>query len=231
MSRWKIGLPRNPQKIVLFLLAVLSPAALAYARTARSETEFVAWSLAIIAIRATLIVLGFVYMVVKSWRGESSGFWQWVAVLWFLGFFSVCLVGASVIGIVAYSVFVVVSDGFRWWLSLRFQGPVAVTMAAAVTLVAGIGLYLFRQKFRSTYGVTETCVGLVVAGQRGASGVVAANDLGFYFALLTAGVYLVVRGIDNIYQGWTSDSRDPLAEWAVRRVQEYLRSSMKPPST
>ena len=49
-------------------------------------------------------------------------------------------------------------------------------------------------------------------------------DAGFYLALLTAGVYLVVRGLDNIYLGLTKEPIDPLASWLGRKIEKIANT-------
>ena len=64
------------------------------------------------------------------------------------------------------------------------------------------------------YGLSEVLVGVSVAVERTtattASGA-SPLDTSFYLAMLTASVYLVVRGLDNIHQGFTNEPIDPIA--------------------
>jgi hypothetical protein len=77
------------------------------------------------------------------------------------------------------------------------------TVVAGLMVVSGGGLlYWFRLKQRFLYGLTEAIAGVLVGMHRVSleqwSGV--PKSTGFYLALLTAGIYLVVRGIDNMHQ-------------------------------
>ena len=45
-------------------------------------------------------------------------------------------------------------------------------------------------------------------------------------AMLTAGVYLVVRGLDNVHQGLTKDPKDPIGT----KLFSYLSASLIKPT-
>jgi hypothetical protein len=87
-----------------------------------------------------------------------------------------------------------------------------IPVAALSVILVGVLLFYFRFIFRSVYGLSEVLVGVVVAVSR----VSALRDDGttlradFLLALLTAGVYLVVRGCDSVYQGVTKEPFDPI---------------------
>jgi hypothetical protein len=78
----------------------------------------------------------------------------------------------------------------------------------ALPLVAAIFLFAFRLKLRSFYGLSEAVVGFWVGVQQLGSG---AAGPALVMAMLTASVYLMVRGFDNIHQGLTKDPKDPVA--------------------
>lgn len=77
-----------------------------------------------------------------------------------------------------------------------------MVVTGLMTLSFGGIFFLFRLKQRFLYGCTEAIVGVLVGMHRVTleqwSGM--PRSSGFYLALLTAGVYLVVRGLDNIHQ-------------------------------
>lgn len=94
-----------------------------------------------------------------------------------------------------------------------------------IILFVGIIFFLFRLRFRSLYGLSEAITGLIIgwlklSGQT--SNALPSMDL--YFVLLTASVYLVVRGIDNIHQGLTKEPLDPVGLkifYLIKRNMEY----------
>lgn len=95
--------------------------------------------------------------------------------------------------------------------------------AAAVMLLVGASgfvLFWFRLIARACYGAVEVLVGLYVALaqiQNVAPGRPVIQE-SVLLGLLTAGVYLVVRGLDNVHQGCTSSKPDRIALFFVRLV-------------
>lgn len=82
-----------------------------------------------------------------------------------------------------------------------------ILAATAVAFLAAVALLEFRNRFRSTYGVTEMLLGLYVAVNKfsniGQIENAASRDL--LIGVLTASVYLMVRGIDDIKLGFHED--------------------------
>jgi hypothetical protein len=78
-----------------------------------------------------------------------------------------------------------------------------IAATGSVTALLGAAFFMFRLKQRLLYGLTEALAGIAVAAHRVSLERDAGlpTDTGFYFAVLTAGVYLVVRGLDNMHQG------------------------------
>jgi len=89
--------------------------------------------------------------------------------------------------------------------------PMEKGVAGAVgSLIAGASLFLVRLRYRSVYGLTEVAVGLYLGWDKGAEVVgplsVASSNRTFLLAMLTASIYLVVRGFDNMHVGWRARS-------------------------
>jgi glucan phosphoethanolaminetransferase (alkaline phosphatase superfamily) len=110
--------------------------------------------------------------------------------------------------LVIYGVVAIAVDVWIWlqafWAELD---PLAnqtqfTVVTGLMTVTAGSLFFRFRLKQRFLYGLTEACVGVIVGMHRVTleqwSGV--PKSTGFYLALLTAGIYLVVRGLDNMHQ-------------------------------
>ena len=98
-----------------------------------------------------------------------------------------------------------------------------VVLVTVVPLFAGMLLFHFRLRIRSLYGVTEVVVGVLVAIFKvfGNSPGAFATNADFILAMLTASVYLIVRGLDNVHQGYRDPSKDSLAatvrKWIDKR--------------
>ena len=89
-----------------------------------------------------------------------------------------------------------------------------VTICTMGTLIAGVVLFIFRFFARAVYGASEALVGIVVGGGRAfQEGHWPTDGIAFHLALLTAGAYLVVRGLDNIYQGTRDERTDRILFW------------------
>ena len=102
----------------------------------------------------------------------------------------------------------------------------ALVLCVPLTLSAGLILFAIRLHVRTVYGVTEVTVGLVVALWQvlNASPDKPLLEFGTLIGLLTAGVYLVVRGLDNVYVGWKAEEPD----FFVRKLRKAL--PMKKPT-
>lgn len=126
-----------------------------------------------------------------------------------------------------------IEGGFVW--VVRFASAIQqlpskawiVLGGATSTAAVGALFFLFRLKLRFVYGFTEALAGIAIAGQRISvqPGTSIPSETEFYIAVLTAGVYLVVRGLDNMHQA--ARDGDPVFAW-VRRV---LRRSGRNQST
>jgi hypothetical protein len=98
-----------------------------------------------------------------------------------------------------------------------------VTATTLGTLVIGIAFFVFRLFQRFLYGATEAIAGTAVAAHRISiePGTNLPSETGFYFAVLTAGVYLIVRGLDNIHQAL--QGRDPFILWLSGLALRFAR--------
>ncbi|WP_321815687.1 MULTISPECIES: hypothetical protein [unclassified Paraburkholderia] len=111
-------------------------------------------------------------------------------------------------GAMYYTIGASISDFYRYLKSpLSGHTPTAL-VTALITLGAGALLFYIRSKWRLLYGLTEITVGVIVASYRVIDAETQAyQHTEFYLAILTAGVYLVVRGMDNVQQA-QKKSRD-----------------------
>jgi hypothetical protein len=109
--------------------------------------------------------------------------------------------------------------------SLLAQVPALV--AALIVLALGGALFLFRLKHRAIYGCTEIIVGVLIGidrfgdpWQTGAALATSTNTVSLALSL-SAGVYLVVRGADNVHEGLTNEKKlDPLAMRLIRYMRK-----------
>jgi hypothetical protein len=95
---------------------------------------------------------------------------------------------------------------------LALYGPYSLFLPSGVALA--LTLFWLRGRYRIHYGAIEVLVGLATLGQnyttgRGAfsgafSEAYQTYDWRVVFLTLLAGVYIMVRGLDNIAQGWSA---------------------------
>lgn len=121
---------------------------------------------------------------------------------------------SAALGATYYLLFAAVWDLLKWLINLWSSTVGGFIAVAACTLLIGTGLFLFRLKYRFLYGMSEAAVGVIVASYRFSptDPLRTLTDPNFYFAFLVSGVYLVVRGLDNMHQGTMKEPIDPVAE-------------------
>jgi hypothetical protein len=89
-------------------------------------------------------------------------------------------------------------------------------LGGTLALVGGVLFFWFRTKARACYGFLEMVVGVALGSSRYASEVHAtaksdvATTVHITIVMLSAGIYLVVRGLDNIREGM-KEPKDALA--------------------
>lgn len=127
-----------------------------------------------------------------------------------------------------YALGAAVIDAFRWMISPTSVSTKYTILTMFMVFVVGSILYTIRFVYRSLYGLTEAIVGLAVSGQKVInSGDTGFSDPAFYIAILTAGVYLVVRGFDNIHQGITKEPKDKIGVFFYERLESLFKNGHK----
>lgn len=179
------------------------------------------------AIPAFLVLVACYQMaglIVKAWQRQVPD--RWDLVYWFFGttIFSAGYILAMYGGVaIAVDVWAQLNVFLAQLDPLANQTQFMVVTGLTVSVV-GYLLFWFRLKQRFLYGLTEAGVGVFVGMHRVTmeqwSGV--PTSANFYLALLTAGIYLIVRGLDNIYQAYRDD--DPtLQRFALFFLRKPLR--------
>ena len=132
---------------------------------------------------------------------------------WFLYFVAAPVV-CAVVSVIYYGIGVAIKDSYLWVMrpaNLLYTASFAMgfTVLAACTV-----LFLVRLRFRFVYGLSEAVVGFVVAVYKSTQDLILNNALSAntYLVVLTAGIYLMVRGFDNMHTGLTKEPLDPVAK-------------------
>lgn len=113
--------------------------------------------------------------------------------------------------------------------SQELSRPKSLIAVGLLTLIIGIALFSVRMRWRCLYGISEALIGIIVASQRYYTDALltATPTPSLALAILTAGVYLVVRGADNIHQGLTRSPLDPMGQKFLRWINSTTKQSQK----
>ena len=202
----------------LFLLFFI-PLAIGYAIYSRTLEDFVSYAGGIAVFFSLLI---YMWLPLQSFLiAVAQGTPVRRPPLKHLAIFSAGASALSVLlAVLYYSLAVLLIDAWdniRNWEALITQRPTALAVGTLVVITAGLLFFWFRLRARFIYGASEALAGVAFAVHRLADEPVVflPSDNSFYFAMLTAGVYLIVRGLDNMHQAW-KDQTDPLAKALFR---------------
>ncbi len=186
---------------VLITALILFFWAIGHTIQTRPSTDILKYSLYIIA---AVFVIFSVIMIVLAFQGKVDKPRKGDLVMYLATIIAIFLIGP-----IYYSVGASIKDLYLWIQSPQVPKSGAIIMILAITSILGVILFYFRLRARSIYGITEAGIGLTVAAYK-----VASEDsqtlatTNFYLVILTASVYLVVRGLDNIHQGLTKEPID-----------------------
>lgn len=207
-----LGLPAP----VFFLVGGLSLWAVYHAISTRSFKDFLVYG----GILGILLVIIFARLWYTEYRTREnlSGAMRVFLLFSLIG-------GAVLVGAFYYCLAASTYDLLEWVVENRnspYSGPI---LASVIVLFAGLGLFWFRLRCRITYGITEILAGISIASYKyvEASASLAPADAtnpNLFIVLLTAGVYLVVRGLDNIQTGLALAPIDPI----VRPLIDWYRN-------
>jgi len=111
--------------------------------------------------------------------------------------------------VVYWGVWVALRDNYEWF---QHQSPSRSFSLAAIgilTVGLGYGLFIFRLRARFFFGLTEAIAGLFIALRNvPANADPASWSSEIFLVILTAGIFLVVRGFDNMHTGLKSEPSD-----------------------
>ncbi len=113
--------------------------------------------------------------------------------------------------VVYYSIWVVLKDCYVWFQQQSPPRGFFVGLTGILIVAFAYALFLFRLHARFFFGLTEALAGLLIALWKvpvKADPVLWGFDI--YVAMLTAGVFLIVRGFDNMHTGLKSEPGDAI---------------------
>lgn len=202
----------------LFLILV-APFCIAYAIYSRTLDDFIFY---VGRVACFVVLLLFFWVVTQRMSSTLKGGRapRAIPIKTFVKFFGAIALISIPVGVLYYSLGVVLIDAWsnlKNWKALIEQRPIALAVGTFAVLTMGLLFFWFRLRARFIYGASEALAGIAFATHRLARepDITLPSDDSFYFAVLTAGVYLIVRGLDNMHQG-LKDKSDFLAKALVR---------------
>ncbi|MEO6024631.1 MAG: hypothetical protein ABIP64_16270 [Burkholderiales bacterium] len=150
-------------------------------------------------------VIGFIlFLLVTSLEWEWSLKESTRDILW-------NFLAAQLFGMCLYGLWVVLLDGYGRLVSLPL-GPRAALIGTGAIFLFAITLFMLRLHYRIVYGLIEVSVGALISIYRFSDTFELQKQLDpeFYFAILTAAIYVIIRGFDNIHQGAIKEPLDKL---------------------
>ena len=201
IRRMVTGLRKNPPVVVpLILVAVL------YAIFHRTTQQFFDESLPIAAF-LTLISYGF---FISRWSLLGRPKFN-VHIPLLLIFYLPILIAC--ITVIYWGIWIALRDSYAWLQHLSPSRGFFVTTIAILIIVIGYALFLFRLHARFFFGLAEAITGLVIALRNiPANADPALWSSEIFLVILTAGLFLVVRGFDNMRTGLRSEPPDAILE-------------------
>lgn len=197
--------------LLLFVLAILFLVAMAWGIWHRTPVDFAKYGgmTALLTMPAWVVVS----VVVLSIRNEGVDD-QWWSKLQNIRAIVVFVAVVSLLaGVFYYAVAAAMKDLYVYWTGLVWSRESYIATALA-TFCVGSMLYVIRYKLRCLFGLSEILVGISIAAYKVSTSIELNSDL--FLLLLTAGVYIVVRGFDNFQQGLEKE-QDLLLKWVLRR--------------
>lgn len=107
-------------------------------------------------------------------------------------------------GVFYYSILISIIDTFKYLYALSSTN-LRIVLPALLTITIGYFLFLFRCHYRVAYGLSEIIVG-VLAGVLHTINLVEFDKPELYLTVLSASIYLIVRGFDNMSIGMKGKS-------------------------
>lgn len=194
---------RVPISRLISISFLLSP--VVYAALHRTIEDFLFYgslASAFFLVAFTVFASGLKRPTLLRWRGWIFIFTHSLSSV----FTEVFLFSLSAVftGVLFYSLSVAFKDAALYVVDAGSFRNGSIVLSTVLVLAVAALLFYVRLRYRVLYGLSEVAVGISVAVSRLTTPEGAApRDADFYLAMLTAGVYLIIRGLDNVHSGWT----------------------------
>ena len=201
---------------ILLLAITTSLGCVSYVAYSKTIDQILKYSSFIAASIAVFLIIIFVLLRLGLASGPDSRPLERPALLLIQVTFTIFLASLPTAAVI-YSVAATAIDIFHY-----FQGTVEARLLStlflpiAVLLIASL-LFYTRLRYRCIYGATEVVVGIFIANYQILTQwkTLDLSSPGIYLSLLTAGIYLIVRGLDNMHQGLSKDPIDALGKFII----------------
>lgn len=203
--------PSKPSSLIYILTAIIAVFLLIYTLYNRPACEIIknCSIIILIIILASFLLLYKIFNLKKSPSAKEKQDFYTLTIFF------------SLMGCMFYFISVIITDFenliikiFDFDLSNEILFPIIIL----IMLIVGLFLFYFRFYYRFVYGITETIVGLIIAVVKVSSNE-QVDNINFFIAVLTASLFLIVRGFDNIHQGLNKEPRDLLAVKIIKRLK------------
>ena len=206
-----INKKNNPFSLfALLTISVFIVIAIIYTVINRTTEDFLKYSLYITLIIATIILLIFIPFIVKIQKSRNK----------YLTPLIILITITILSGISYYSIAVSIKDMDSWIQSPSIKSEWTLLISIILILFVGSLLFLIRLNFKVIYGITEVVIGVFIGIEKESILIFEKSNSSFFLALLTASVYLVVRGFDNIHQGLTKEPKDKSIIWLSKFIKK-----------
>lgn len=183
----------------IFFFMILNIAVVYYTAQNRTCHEFAFYSIFISGILVAVCICFIIFLYFKF--GNSVKEYKMLIQLLFL---------LIILGPIYYSLFVTLKS-----LALFLVSSKLIILLILLILALGFSFFILRLKLRIIYGFIEIIVGIFIAYDKlSKTNFILSLDSEFLIPLLTASIYLIVRGFDNIHQGINAENpKDPLINY------------------
>lgn len=212
MARTPIRIPVGPT-----LLLALAIVCIAYSVVARHVDDHVRYPFRVAWVASAPFLFAAVAVLVSAGR-RPTNVRQFVSVIGFLFFYTWTLYGLREL----------LLDAADWLRRPDLNRPIAFLVVTAAASTIGGMLFLIRLHMRFMYGLSEVVAGLAVSTHKVVTEFSSLTQVttGWSLAFLTAGIYLIVRGLDNMHQGTSKEPLDRVLIWLARFLPWSTRGAV-----
>ena len=113
---------------------------------------------------------------------------------------------SAVEAVIFYSAWTVICDGYLWIHGLSPHRYLYIVLVGLLLLIVGVALFLFRREARFFFGLSEALAGFLIGIWKiPESADPITWNVDIVFVMMTASIFLIVRGFDNMEAGLSTN--------------------------